>query len=45
MSPQRALPEPLRAVLRRLPTGPGDYGTIQQYLATELDSAAAADAP
>jgi polyisoprenyl-teichoic acid--peptidoglycan teichoic acid transferase len=26
-------------------TGPGDYGTIQQYLATELDSAAAADAP
>ena len=26
-------------------TGPGDYGTIQRYLATELDSAAAADAP
>jgi hypothetical protein len=26
-------------------TGPGDYGTIQQFLATELDSAAAADAP
>ncbi len=25
MSPQRALPEPLRAVLRRLPTGPGVY--------------------
>jgi excinuclease ABC subunit C len=25
MSPQRALPDPLRAVLRRLPTGPGVY--------------------
>ena len=25
MSPQRALPEPLRAVLRRLPAGPGVY--------------------
>jgi excinuclease ABC subunit C len=25
MSPQRALPAPLRAVLRRLPTGPGVY--------------------
>ena len=25
MSPQRALPEPLRAVLRRLPTTPGVY--------------------
>jgi polyisoprenyl-teichoic acid--peptidoglycan teichoic acid transferase len=26
-------------------TGPGDYATIQQYLATELDATAAADAP